>query len=518
MRVGKEVREADRKLQLHPVVNLFPPMAEDEYEALKADLAANGQQEAIWLHDGRVIDGRNRLRACTELGIEPKTKEWDGTGSPVKFVVSVNLHRRHLTGWQKAAVGVEVEARLAEEAKERMRQGGGDKKSAKAKESGKEKVPDPMAGQARDQAAAAVGTNPRYLGDAKAVKEADPELFEKVRAGTVTGKAALAEVRRRQKKAEREAVEAELAAQAGGSDRFRVDCADCVQWFNAQPPDSVHLVFGSPPYEDARLYLEDGRDPGIALGTEQWVAWMVEVYQAALRCCTGLVAFVVGGRTKDYSWSGLPHLLAADLLRAGVCLRPTLVYHRVGIPGSGGPDWLRTDHEFVVCATRGGPLPWSDNTAMGGPPKFEPGGDPTHRQQDGARVNGNGYATMSDRNNQGPHRARRRGGRAYTPPEIANPGSVIRCKVGGGNMGDDLCHENEAPFPEELVEFFVRSFCPPNGTVCDPFSGSGTTGAVAVRHGRRFVGCDVRESQVRLSRQRIGKTTINEQPPKEGEA
>lgn len=72
-------------------------------------------------------------------------------------------------------------------------------------------------------------------------------------------------------------------------------------------------------------------------------------------------------------------------------------------------------------------------------------------------------------------------------------------------MGDKLCHKNEAPFPEALAEFFVRSFCPPGGIACDPFSGSGTTGAMAVRHHRRFVGCDLRRSQVELSRRRINR-------------
>src|SRR5262249_47316626 len=156
-----------------------------------------------------------------------------------------------------------------------------------------------------------------------------------------------------------------------GSDLWQVDGpVDCLDWLAQQPPDSIDLVFGSPPYEQARLYLENGEDKGIARGTEEWVAWMVKVYQAALRCCKGLVAFVVDGQTKNYCWTASPALLMADLNRAGIHLRKPVIYQRVGIPGSGGPDWLRNDYEFVVCATNGGELPWSDNTAMGKPPKF----------------------------------------------------------------------------------------------------------------------------------------------------
>jgi site-specific DNA-methyltransferase (adenine-specific) len=339
--------------------------------------------------------------------------------------------------------------------------------------------------------------------------EEDPETFSPIaeemdRTGNVEGA-----YRRMQKaKAEKEAPPPPTQEFLESiSPDWSVDQGDCLDWLAAQEPDSLDLVFGSPPYEMARLYMEDGADPGIARRTDEWVDWMVKVYKAALRCCKGLVAFVVEGQTKDYRWTASPVLLMAALYREGITLRKPPIYHRVGIPGSGGPDWLRNDYEFVICATRGGPLPWSDNTAMGTPPKFEPGGDPTHRRQDGSRVNGEGdgvgYATMEERNNVGPHRARQRAGRVYVPPEIANPGNVITCVAGGGNMGDSLCHENEAPFPERIAEFFVRSFCPVGGTVCDPFSGSGTTGKMAVQWKRKFRGCDVRKSQVEISRRRM---------------
>ena len=92
---------------------------------------------------------------------------------------------------------------------------------------------------------------------------------------------------------------------------------------------------------------------------------------------------------------------------------------------------------------------------------------------------------------------------SYKPPKLANPGNVIHCKVGGGRMGSDFAHANEAPFPLDLALFFVKSFCPPGGTVLDPFCGSSTTGHATVLAGRKFIGIDIRESQIKLSQSRL---------------
>jgi hypothetical protein len=297
---------------------------------------------------------------------------------------------------------------------------------------------------------------------------------------------------------------------------WRVDCADCAPWLTGLPEGCADLVLFSPPYERARLYLEDGADLGVARDTAEWVVWMVQVFRACRRVCKGLVACVCEGQTKNYRYSGAPFLLLADLVRAGFHARKPPIYRRVGIPGSGGPDWLRNDYEPIICTTRGGKLPWSDSTACGHPPRWAPGGDPSHRTKDGSRV--------SDKRHTKRQPDGTTGGQVYVPPQLANPGNVaqraytaqevaallggggdvIDCVVGGGRMGSKLAEQNEAPFPESLAEFFVKSFCPPGGLVLDPMCGSGTTGAVAARLGRRFLGCDLRQSQVDLSRRRLG--------------
>jgi len=266
-------------------------------------------------------------------------------------------------------------------------------------------------------------------------------------------------------------------------------CGDCLEEMQRLPEHSVDLVFGSPPYEDARTYGIDFNLKG-----QDWVDWMVEVYRESLRVCKGLVAYVVEGRTRHFMWSGTPALLMADLIRAGVTLRKPPIYERDGIPGSGGPDWLKNRYEFVVCATNGGKLPWSDNTACGHPPKYGKGGAATHRRRDGSRVGSVDTHRLGDVSCP----------RTPVLPDLANPGNIIDCGCGGGgHLGSRFAHENEAPFPEKLAEFMIRSFCPPGGVVLDPFGGSGTTAAVAEEHGRDWITIDIRASQIDLMRRRI---------------
>lgn len=284
--------------------------------------------------------------------------------------------------------------------------------------------------------------------------------------------------------------------------RWRVDRADCLDWLAGLPEDCADLVVTSPPYEDARLYLESGRDLGIARQAEEWVAWMAGVVRACLRVCKGLVAVVCEGKQSGWSYSATPFLLLADLVRSGVVARKPAVYHRVGIPGSGHDGW-RNDWEPVLLFTRlAGRLPWSNPTACGHPPKSAPGGDCTSRLASGQRAN------SQQRANVGSHLAARQAGKKYRPPALANPGNVIDCgAVGGGNMGARIAHENEAPYPEQLARPLVLTFCPPGGLVLDPFAGSGTTLAVAVASGRRALGCDLRQSQVDLATRRLLQVT-----------
>lgn len=102
-------QEAPVTFEIHPAANIFPEMTDAEARDLMVDMREHGQREPIVLFDGKVIDGRNRLRACRWLQIEPKTREYHGREEDiVSYVLSLNLHRRHLSDSQRAMVASKI--------------------------------------------------------------------------------------------------------------------------------------------------------------------------------------------------------------------------------------------------------------------------------------------------------------------------------------------------------------------------------------------------------------------------
>src|SRR5262245_14416292 len=87
---------------VHPFADRFPRLADDELQALADDIKATGLNEPIVLDaEGQVVDGRNRLAACELAGVEPRFTSL-GERDPVAYILSANIHRRHLTKSQQA--------------------------------------------------------------------------------------------------------------------------------------------------------------------------------------------------------------------------------------------------------------------------------------------------------------------------------------------------------------------------------------------------------------------------------
>lgn len=96
------------EMDVHPAAELFPLMTGPPFEDFVGDIAINGLREPIVTCDGAILDGRNRFRACELAGVPVRFLEWDRVGTPEDFVISLNLHRRHLDESQRAMVAAKL--------------------------------------------------------------------------------------------------------------------------------------------------------------------------------------------------------------------------------------------------------------------------------------------------------------------------------------------------------------------------------------------------------------------------
>lgn len=155
-------------------------MTDKEFESLKQDILINGLREPIYLHSGKIIDGRNRYKACIELGIEPAFRNYEGNESDlIDFVISLNLHRRHLNSSQKACLSVEILPDLEAKTKENLSK----KMSAIRKGEDYTELPELNSSEI---ASKIFGVSERYIFEAKKLYKDSKQLFQEVKDGNLT--------------------------------------------------------------------------------------------------------------------------------------------------------------------------------------------------------------------------------------------------------------------------------------------------------------------------------------------
>lgn len=171
-------------LEDHPYSELFPLMGDSDLAALADDIEANGLRDPVYLFEGKILDGRNRYRACVLKGIDQKVERYTGE-DPIGFVVSKNLHRRHMTESQRAMAAADIA---------KMGRGRPESNGVHAPH------------LTTTQAAGLLHVSPETVKDAKSVQtHGVPELADAVRSGDVSVSAA-AEVAKLPKSEQKKAV------------------------------------------------------------------------------------------------------------------------------------------------------------------------------------------------------------------------------------------------------------------------------------------------------------------------
>ena len=195
--IGKSEKcEARKEMQelypVHAAAAVFPEMSEAEYQEFKEDIRKNGQSSPVSLWKGQLVDGRHRMRACSELGIGIKTRIIPDDKDPFVFVVSENLQRRHLNTAQRAMVGARIREHYDREAAERKRstQAKPGEKIGVAKDTAN--LPEPCRGEARVKAGQAVKVSGKSIDAATHIlKHGDDAIIKQVDGGKLSLNAAV---------------------------------------------------------------------------------------------------------------------------------------------------------------------------------------------------------------------------------------------------------------------------------------------------------------------------------------
>jgi len=306
-------------MEFHPLANVFPMMSEEEYAELKADIKQNGLRTPIYLYQGSILDGRNRFKACQELNIVPDFQEYSGD-SPLSFVISLNLHRRHLSAGQRAAVALDILPFIEEEAKQRM---------VDAHTVGVENLPQ-LGDKSRDIAGKQVGVSGRSVAEVKRIKEEHPEKFEQIKQGDKSINEVVKEI-----KQEKRAVDIQRQKE------------DIESGKTVLPSGKFEVVVIDPPWPYGTEYDPESRrvaNPYPEMSIEE------------------ISNMEIPASDDSIMWLWTTHKFikeSFDLLKAwGFEYKATMVWNKEKI---GIGHWLRMQCEFCLLGIKGNPI-WDNTT------------------------------------------------------------------------------------------------------------------------------------------------------------
>ncbi len=333
--------------------------------------------------------------------------------------------------------------------------------------------------------------------------------------------------------------------------RFRLIRADVLDGLSQLPDESVHCVVTSPPYWDLRDYGTDGQI-GLEATPEEYVERMVAVFREVHRVLRsdGTLwlnmgdSYMSGSRGNGGSGSksplqrrnrgsyfrrssrytpprcalpaknliGMPWRLAFALQADGWWLRADIIWVKPCPMPESVKDRPTKAHEYVFLLSKSARYCYDAKAIR------EPVTGNAHARGDG--VNPKARVPSGWDTGPGNHKARR--GRYPRSKQNESFSGAVNELVSDRNKRSVWTIASEpfpdahfATFPIKLVEPCVLAGCPEGGVVLDPFCGSGTTGVVALRADRRFVGIELNEQYVEMARRRIGEDAplLNREDP-----
>ena len=262
-----------------------------------------------------------------------------------------------------------------------------------------------------------------------------------------------------------------------GIDKYlnKVTVGDAAKLLQELPDASIDLTITSPPYGSLRSY--NGFD-------FDFEAIAHELYRTTKD--GGVLVWVIGDERVDKSESGESFRQALYFKDIGFNLHDTMIYMKSG-PSYPSQDTYYQVFEYMFVLSRGTPKTvnlikdrenrwWGQKWAK----------TRTRREKDGSLKEQMWYADEGNK--------------------LGVRFNIWQYSVGHGYHGDIFCHKHPASFPEALAEDHIISWSNPGDIMLDPLCGSGTTLKMAKIHNRKYIGFDVSQEYVDLSRERLAHT------------
>ena len=496
-----------KRIVYHPACLLFPRMSDAELQELVDDIKANGLQNPVILHEGKVLDGRNRLTACKKAKVEPRFVEWDGDGSPLEWVISQNLVRRHLTASQRAVIANDLLPLYEKEAKDRQRLSRG-----RGKKGTNSQADLSVSGKAATVAARMAHTNATYVEAVKRIGKKAPELVEEIRIGRINVPDAqkLADLPKRERtkllkmvngkgvtpdiwrhfKMERSPKPLKPVARTAAARKARVSkatliCGDCREEMKKLRTSSVNAIISDP------IYPEVNRDYG-KITEADWHDLMKEVVVESRRVLKpkGSAVFIFQPNYEKVGqmrlwlwefvvWAGREWNLVQDcywwatdaMPLAGTNRKQGLMRQSVKMcVWLGEPDCFRNQESVL----------WTPSQAH----LARDRSDMALRTGPSGRTFRNGTVVQA---------AEERGG--------TTPFNLLPVPTGGNPGGAE---HHPAATPYDVAAWWCKYILPTKGVLLDPFVGSGTMLAAGLDHGAsKVIGIDREKKYIEIAKRRI---------------
>jgi DNA modification methylase len=259
---------------------------------------------------------------------------------------------------------------------------------------------------------------------------------------------------------------------------------DCQEILPTLPPESVDLIFTSPPYADRRKATYGGTP------ADRYVEWFLPVAEELLRVLKPSGSFILNIKENTVNGERSPYVLQLILaLREQGWRHPDeYIWHKKNpMPGK-WPNRFRDGWERLLHFTKARRFAMYQDAVM------VPIAASSRKRTSHLSGNDWHYRKNQTQSGFGINRSR------WLGRETVYPSNVLYLATECANQ------KHSAAFPETLPEWFIKLFTKPGDMVLDPFLGSGTTGVVCRRLGRDFIGIEKVPKYVAVARERILST------------